>query len=62
MRLRLTDRQTTLRAIDGMDVGDVTLLGVLPEGKLIVDPGLNFVDQKAASFFVLVFLLSNNEI
>lgn len=38
---------TRIKSIDGNEIDDVTILQVLPQGKVIVDPGLNFVDQKA---------------
>jgi len=38
---------TKIQSIDGNEIDDVIILQVLPQGKVIVDPGLNFVDKKA---------------
>lgn len=35
-----------------MDIEDVTILSVIPDGRLVVDPGLNFVDQQAVQSII----------
>jgi len=40
-------RQTIICSIDGIEVDDVGILSVVMDGKIIVNPGLNFVDQRA---------------